>query len=336
MIRLPLLSLTLLALIAGCGRPPIVTSQTGPALTVATAPVVMATRELTQPVAGTVRPSDRATVSARVMGLVTKTHLTVGRTVSAGDVLVELQADEIHARLEQTRAALRQAERDFAREHALAAEGAAATETVRTAADRLQLARAATQEAEALLTYTHIRAPFDGVITRDHVQPGDLAVVGQPLFQLEGTRRYQVELPVPESLAPGIAIGSALRVEAGALQVTGHLAELSPAADPSSRTRLARVDLPAATPIHSGQFVRVRWPAGTDTALTIPTTALSAFGQMERVFVLSEGHARLRLVKTAGPQDGFTRIISGLAAGETVILNPSPTLRDGQRVNPAP
>jgi RND family efflux transporter MFP subunit len=125
-------------------------------------------------------------------------------------------------------------------------------------------------------------------------------------------------------------------VLAGEEPIPGQLAELSPAVDPTSRTRLARIDLPAAAAVHSGQFVRVLWPAGNRTALTVPATAVLIFGQMERVYVVNSGRAQLRLVKSGAHEGDRVQIAAGLDAGEVVVTAPSAALRDGQPVEIQP
>jgi RND family efflux transporter MFP subunit len=289
----------------------------------------------TQPVAGTIRPYARATVAAKIAGTVVTTELAVGRTVTAGEILVTLQAGELVARLDQAQAAAGQAEREYEREKALEAKGAATADSVRAADDRRREAQAALQEAQAMLAYTRIAAPFSGVLTAEFVKPGDLATPGRPLFEIEGVDRLRAEVQVPESL-PLPALGTDLAVLAGDDAVTGKLAELSPAADPTSRTRLAKLDLPAAATVHSGQFVRVLWPAGNRTALTVPATAVIVFGQMERVYVVNAGRAQLRLVKAGAREGDRVQIAAGLDAGEVVVVAPSAALRDGQLVEIQP
>jgi RND family efflux transporter MFP subunit len=331
-----LLPFALLLLVAGCSRSdPAIKVVAGPPLAVHTAAVAVTTSMRHQPVAGTVRAREHATVAARVMGLVTTTDLAVGRTVAAGEVLVTLQAGEIEARLAQARALLNQAERDYEREQSLETQGATTAEAVRSAADRRQQARAAVEEATAMLTYTRIAAPFNGVITADHVKAGDLAVPGQPLFTLEGIDRWQAEVMVPESLA-ALPLGANLAVQLNDDTVNGQLVEFSPAADASSRTRLARINLPTTAEVRSGQFVRALWPADEVVSVTVPTVAVSQLGQMERVFVVAGNQAQLRLVKTGGTEAARTVILAGLSAGETVILNPPANLRDGQSVTIVP
>lgn len=319
-----------LAVFAGCSRhDPAGGATELPAVAVRTAPVVAQTRPQTRIVTGIVRPYNRATVAARVMGTVGAARLAVGQVVAAGEVLVRIDAGEIAAQLEQAQAALAQAERDYARETSLAEKGAAAAESVRFAADQMRIARARVTEAGAMAAYTKVVAPFDGVITEDFINIGDLATPGQPLFTIEGRDDLRAEVPVPESLAT-LPVGTAVRVELDGRSIEGRLAELSPSADAASRTRLARISLPAAAGARSGQFVRAFWPLGTETVLSAPRGALRDFGQMERVFVVVEGRAQLRIVRTGAAFGEDVQILSGLSAGETVIVNPPASLRDGQ------
>ena len=332
---LPALMLAVL-LLAGCRR----STDSAPVAATTTIPVRVTNAALSvspqvQPVAGTIRPFAQATIAAKITGTVDTASLAVGRTVEAGEILVTLQARELDAQLEEARAALSQAEREYERERTLESKGSSTTDAVRAADDRRRQARAAVQQAEAMASYTHIAAPFSGVLTGDFVKPGDLATPGRPLFEIEGVDRLRAEAQVPESLVLPAA-GAELVVVIGSEPVTGKLAELSPAADPLSRTRLAKIDLPAGTAARSGEFVRVLWPAGHRASLMVPATAVQVFGQMERVFVVHAGRAQLRLVKTGAREGGLVQISAGLDAGESVIVAPGAALRDGQPVEILP
>lgn len=328
--------LGLASLSTGCSRTDTVPDLPSPgnnaAVPVHTAVVTTSSLSRTQSVAGTVRPVDHAVLSARIMGTVAEAAFSLGQHVPAGTLLVRLDAAEYAARVAQSEAALAQLEADFARESALLAQGASTSATVRTLAERQSAAAAALLEARSLLGYTRISAPFSGTVTRRFVNPGDFAAPGAALVELEGDTGLRVELEVPATL-PFPAIGTALTVHLSSVSdaaLLATLAEISSASDAQSRTRLAKLDLPAGSGARFGDFARVAWPAGTETALTVPAPAVSLFGQMERVFVVREGHAELRLVKTAGTRDGLAIIAAGLSAGEVVVLSPPSALREGQ------
>ena len=327
-----LLSSALALGLAGCGRSPAPTTPDElPRVPVRVAAVASGDRSQGQPLAGIVRPAQRATVAAQVMGTVDRSTLAVGRAVEAGELLVTLRAAEMDARVEQAQANLSHATREYEREAALLEQGAATAEAVRALADRQKAAAAALAEAESLQGYTRIAAPFAGVITRELVKAGDLATPGSPLFTIEATDRLQVEVQVPESFALP-ASGSTLTVRIDDTDVAGTLSEVSPSADGSSRTRSAKINLPAEAPARSGQFVRVLWPVGATQTLWAPPEAVTRFGQMERVFVVQEDRARLRLVRTGAHHDTGIAILAGLNDGDLVVLDPPAGLRDGQPV----
>jgi len=336
---LPTLLVTSILMFAGCSRPS--SPSTTPTLTpvsVRTAGVEFTTLPLTQTLTATVRPLEHATLAARVIGSVTDANFAVGQTVKTGELLLTLTADEVPARLAQARAALAQAEREAAREAALVKQSATPAETALAAEDRRRIAAAAVKEAEAFLAYTRIMAPFAGTITQKFVNSGDLAAPGTHLFALEATDQLRAEVQVPETSAT-LPLGTAVSVQLApaAAPLSATLVEFSAAAEPATRTRLAKLALPATSAARSGQFIRVLWPVGETTALLIPSTALTTLGQMERVFVVTpEGRAQLRLVKSGAVTGDRIAILSGLSVGEIVVLTPVATLRDGQPVTLQP
>ncbi len=284
----------------------------------------------TQRLPGTVHPSEQADVAAKIMATVEQADFTIGQKVSAGQVLVVLKADEIDAKVEQAQAALAQIERNLSRESSLLEQNATTAETVRTLQDQQRLARAQLTEARTMQAYKTIRAPFDGTITAKMVRRGDLASPGKPLLTIDGDGSMEIHVQVPDTLS-SMSRGSRITVIADSQEITATLAEWSPAADPLSRSRLAKLDVGDAA-LRSGQYVGVNWPASKTTSVWIPEAALSVAGQMERVFSVEDGTARLHLVRTGLERDGNIQIIAGLNADSVVIVNPDNNLRDGQPV----
>ena len=86
----------------------------------------------------------------------------------------------------------------------------------------------------------------------------------------------------------------------------------------------------------SGQFARLQVGNTLAGTLLVPAGAVTRFGQMERIFVVEQGRAVLRLVKTGRSLNGRSEILSGLNAGERVVLTPPTALRDGQPVTVQP
>jgi RND family efflux transporter MFP subunit len=287
---------------------------------------------------GTVQAAERAAISAKISGVVSRVAVSLGSTVAAGEVLVTLEAGEITARLRQAEAQLAQAKRHLERDRGLLAKNAATPETVRTRADQFAIAQATLQEARSMLAYTTITAPFAGVIIAKQVNAGDLATPGTVLLEMEDNRRLQVRTALPESLIVRVRMGDQLSVlvPAAGVEVAAAVAEIGPAADPGSRSTAITLDLPAGADLRSGQFARVRVPGAAATALLVPESAVVPSGQMDRVFVIEGDTARLRLVRTGLRRDGLVEILAGLDPGETVATGNNRLLENGRRVRVEP
>lgn len=333
-----LLPFVLLIGLAACARrEPAVAGPAAPAVPVHVAPAARAAQPLYVESPATVRPAERAGIAARLAGTIATFPHPLGASVNAGDVLLTLDAPEAAARLRQAQAQLAEADRNAARARTLVEKGVNPPDSLRDAEDRQRYAQAAAAEAEAMLAYATVRAPFAGVITAKPVLPGDLATPGLPLLTLESTQHLRAEAFVPEKAAAALHPGDSLGVllDDAAVPVAGTIEEMSAAADAVSRTVLVKVALPAGS-ARSGQFARLLAPAGTGEAIVVPDAAVTRFGQMERVFVVDQGRASLRLVKTGRTDAGRTEILSGLAGGETVVVAPPAALRDGQPVTLQP
>ena len=310
---------------------------TGPALPVHVAAVSAERIPLLTEVPATIRPAERAVIAARLTGTIATLPWGLGQPVRTGDLLLSLSAPETEARVRQAQAQLAEAGRAAERERTLVAKGVNPPDAQRDAEDRLRFAQASLAEAEAMLAYAAVRAPFDGVVTEKHVLPGDLATPGLPLLAIESTQHLRAEGTIPERLAANLHIGDSLGVTFDDLPVpvSGNIEELSSAADAVSRSLLVKVALPPGS-ARSGQFARLLVPAGEAGALLVPAGAVSRFGQMERVFVVENARAVLRLVKTGRTSGGRIELLSGVSAGEQVVLAPPAALRDGAPVTVRP
>lgn len=319
----------------------------GSASAVQIAPVRLVEEGTVIRVPGTVEAVERSTIAARISAAVVAVPVKLGDRVEKGQVLVRLQAGELNARVSRTRAQLEQVRRNLARETRLLNRQAATAESVRGLRDAERIAAAGVQEAEAMLAYTVITAPYSGVVSKKLVNSGDLAAPGMPLLELENTAALQVRAQAPEEIAGALALDSTVPV---LLPVSGRrletkLVEIAPAANPAARsaTIILAVNNSDTVSLRSGQYLQVVLPGtGDSRRLVVPSAAVSTWGQMERVFVLEGDRARLRLVRTGALLDAETEkdehieITGGLNEGELLILNPPAQLSHDQQVQVRP
>jgi RND family efflux transporter MFP subunit len=155
---------------------------------------------------------------------------------------------------------------------------------------------------------------------------------------LESPGALRLEASVPEVIAKLLHSGDVLSAQLDALSapVTATVSELSPSADPVSRTVLVKLDLPNIPELRSGMFGRLTVNTGAKRAISVPSAAVLRRGQMELVFVVQDHKAQLRIVRTSPAPDGSTQVLSGLEDGELVVVANAALLADGQPLDVRP
>lgn len=288
----------------------------------------------TEEIVGTIRAKRRATLEAKVSGRIAEMPVLLGQPVQAGQLVARLDAAEINARLEQAQASLQQAERDWTRVSALFKGQAVTRSELDNAEARQRQARAAVAEAEAMMRYVEVTAPFAAVVTRKIADAGDFATPGKPLVELEDLSMLQMDADLPEALSARIQQGSQLAVRLDAVNgdLLGQVSEIAPAIDPVSRTFRVKLDLPQTPGVRSGQFARLLVPVGETSRLHVPSSAVVQRGQLEIAFVVADQRATLHLIKTGKRIGDQLEILSGLEAGDAVVVDGATLLKDGQPV----
>jgi len=330
----------LVVAVTGCGKHEGDEASAPPAPPMAVAVTEVAVQPLwdEEEVVGNVEAAQRAVLSAKVTGVVDAVKVAPGARVARGEVLATIDAREIRARLDSAVAAQDQAKKDFARIERLLQSGSSTRQEFDAATTRLRTSDAALVEARTMLQYTEISAPFDGVITRKLVEVGDLATPGKPLLEMENSALLRFECEIPEALVDRVQMGAELPVaiDAAGATLTGKVSEIAPSASAGSRTFLVKLDLPPAERLRAGQFGRVSVPVRERPAVLVAEQAVVRRGQIESVFVVEGGVARLRLVKTGRQHDGRVEVVSGLAGGEQVASRDAHLLTDGAAVEVGP
>jgi membrane fusion protein, multidrug efflux system len=348
--------LSLAICLNGCGgKPEAAPAGALPAVAVRTQVAENKNRPATEDVVGTVRPKLSAAIEAKVSGRIAQMLVVPGQTVTNGEWLVQLDAREIQSRLDQAAAARQQAESDFKRASDLMQQKILSQSEFDSAQSKFRVATAAETEANTMLDYTKIVAPFGGVITRKLADVGDLAAPGKTLLQMENPAALRLEADVPAALIGNVKLGDRLAASIAGVtnDLPGTVAEMSPTADANSRTFLVKLDLPGSLAVRSGQFGRVAVPVGEVSTIRVPAAAVVQRGQMEMVFVVVASRtsaadsskadlrrsaeaplrAQLRLVKTGGRVGNEMEVVSGLDSGEQIVTDGASALTDGQPVS---
>ncbi|MGB7266247.1 MAG: efflux RND transporter periplasmic adaptor subunit [Terracidiphilus sp.] len=314
---------------------------------------------------GTLHAQETAVLSAQVVGRVQQVLVHEGDHVAAGQTLAILDDSTLRASAEQADAAVAAAENQqvaaqsnsdlaastLARYKQLQEQKSVSPQEMdevarRAQASAAQVAALGAQEnaekaqasgAHAMLQYARIRAPFAGVITARTADPGALAAPGVPLLQIDRDGPLQLQATVDESAIAAVHIGMSVPVDvdgAAFADAKGTVAEIVPAADPSSHTFLIKISLPQSKQLHAGTYGTAEIPTGTHQAIVAPSSAIVVRGSLPCAYIVSsDGIAQLRYVTTGAAHGSLVEVSSGISAGEKLVDNPADRELAGKRIN---
>jgi RND family efflux transporter MFP subunit len=195
----------------------------------------------------------------------------------------------------------------------------------RQAEARRSQAEAELAAQRVALGYATLAAPFAGLVIERKADPGSLATPGMPLLILEREGFLRLEASIDESRLNLIRIGEDVSVEIDGLNRTfnGRVAEITPSIDPSTRSFIAKINLPAVPELRAGMFGRATFIGGKREALMVPESAVLERGQIRSVYVLDRDVTRLRMITVGETHDNRREILSGLRTGEKIVVDGS-------------
>ena len=322
---------------AACGRPGSSKSAVappGPAREVASAEVIRTGGSGLVAVPGVVQARRRAALAARAAASVVELPYQEGQSVKAGAVVVRLDDAALRASVAAAEAGELAARSDLDRTRSLLEKGAATPRELEQMTAAAGAAQAQLMAAKDALSYSGLRAPFDGRIAARHVNLGDVVPPGTVLIEIEGDGGLELKATVEPALGAALRPGSALKalVDGQPAPLAATVTAIAPAGDPTTHRFELKADLPAASGLRAGLFARLLVPGPAAEAwLTVPASAVFERGGLTGVFVAADGKARLRWV-AAGAHEGDTvELRAGVEAGEHVVLRPA-GLADGDPI----
>jgi membrane fusion protein, multidrug efflux system len=285
---------------------------------------------------GTVEAIDSAVIRPEVQGLVEAVLFDDGAAVKRGQALVKLRSADARASLldAEARATLAKAALDRAK--ALFERGDVAQADLDKAAADEQLARAAVAKAEEAVRRTTVSAPFDGVVGRREVSPGELVDPTRTITRLEGLSRLVVDISLAEGALASVSPGQAATVTALDGQTfAGTVAFVAPRVTADTRTVDVRIAIPEPGPLRPGMTAEAHIVTASLTdALLVPTQALVRSAKGVGVWVVgADGKVEQRSVKTGERTEARAEIVEGLAAGDTVVVEGLARMRPGAAVS---
>ena len=293
---------------------------------------------------------------ARASGYLQNWYVDIGAHVKKGQLLALIEAPEVDQQLQQARDQLTTSEANLKlsqitadRYNNLFKTDSVAKQDVDNAVQsaaanpaNVKSAQANVSRLEQLVAYEKVYAPFDGVITARNVDTGalvdaDTNTAGKELFHLASTSTLLVYVSVPEvySRAAKSGVTAVLTLtEFPGRQFHGVLVRNADSIDMNSRTLLVEVDVKNPTgELLPGSYVSVhlKLPAKV-AAVTVPSNALLFRAEGLRVAVVRDGRAALVPVVLGHDYGDSVEIVSGLSGNDSVIVNPSDSIANGQQV----
>lgn len=305
---------------------------------------------------GEITARQTAAISTRMMGYINKIHAKPGDKVSAGQLLVSISSDDIQAKKAQVQAMITEAEaaaknaaRDYDRFNTLHAQNSVSDKELENVSlqhtsmqAKVQMAHQQMNEVNAMLAYSHIRAPFAGTVTQKMMDEGSMANPGMPILIMEQSGELQIVASVPESYIPYVKVGDTAEIEIKSLgtSISGKVSELSPSAYRTGGQYAMKLDIDTKDKehIHSGMFVNILIPnkikEDTASKIMIDKNSVVYRDQLTGVYVVDDrSEANLRWVRLGKTTGNHIEVLSGLNHNDKVVLSADSKLYNGIKVS---
>lgn len=275
-------------------------------------------------------------VVARAQGLAERLRTEEGDRVRAGQVLLNLEKQELELEVEQARVALDQIRATYARTQALQERKMVSQQEYENTRNQLENAEVAMREVELRLEYADIRAPIDGVVMQRSVEVGDLVRSNQVVFAVADLEPLQARIRVPEKRMGQVQVGQEARITVDPVPdrvFTASVRMISPGVDPASGTVKVTLDVPAEGVLRPGMFATVRIITDSRAdALIVPKKALLLETDEDDVYVVRDGKAVRQPIELGYIDGDRVQVVSGLHEGDRVVTVGQEGLKEGAAV----
>lgn len=289
--------------------------------------------------AGTLSPHEGVVLRPEIDGRIVSLSFHEGRTVKKGATIVKLDDAEPRAALAAAEADFKLAESRFKRSEELAGKGFISRQALDEARANLDIVRARMREVRVALDRTVIRAPFTALAGLRKVSPGAYVRKGDDIVSLAAIDQLNLDVRVPEVYLPLVKIGQPVSLTVDALpgqRFAGKVYAMEPVVDLATRGALVRARIPNPRgQLKPGMFARVTADLGSrPNAVVVPEQALLPRGGKSFVYKVVQGKAELTPVELGRRDPGQVEVVSGLSAGDTIVVDGQLKLKPGAPVAP--
>jgi len=285
---------------------------------------------------GSLWARDAVMLRAEVTGTVAQIDFKEGAPAEQGQLLLKLDDRLLQAQLQQAQANLKLKQSQYARAQQLSQEGFISAQARDEVASELAVSQAQVALAQAQLDKTDIRAPFDGVLGFRHVSVGDYVAPGTDLVRIDAIDPLFVEFQIPEHYLSMVVEGTPVLLRFDALVdefFPGQIDVIDPALDAQGRAVRLRARIPNADGrLRPGMFARVQVQLERHQAVMIPESAIAPSAGEQYIFLLlPDGTVKRQAVRIGIRRGGWVEV-SGITAGQEVLISGLQKVRDGTHV----
>ena len=277
-------------------------------------------------------PDEEVELGFETSGKITAIHFTEGTPVKKGDLLAKINDKPLQAQLLKLQAQRKLSqEREF-RQRQLLERDAISRESYDQAATELQALEADIMLVEARIAETELRAPFDGIVGLRMISEGAIVITQTKIVRLVKTTPLKVEFSIPERYSGEVVPGFPITFEVDGYPNSFHaqVYAIDPKVDINTRTIVVRALYPNRDQeLKPGRYASVKaLLSQIENTVSIPTEALIAEMEGEKVFIMKNGRARERRVTTGLRTESHIQIRSGLEFGDTLLTTAILQLRE--------
>ncbi|MBX2968747.1 MAG: efflux RND transporter periplasmic adaptor subunit [Cyclobacteriaceae bacterium] len=284
-------------------------------------------------ITGSVLPNESLEIKSEISGKISRIHFREGKRVKRGDLLVEINDDELEAQLTKERHNKKLNEDNEFRQRKLLEKDAISQEEYDNALNRLNVTNADIRLLEAQWEKTKIRAPFDGTIGLRFVSEGAFINSSTVIATLYNLSPAKIEFAVPGRYSTQVQPGKKIffTIENDARVLEGEVYAIEPQIDANTRTlRVRALADNTGNILLPGQFVRVELILQTiDNAILVPSEAVVPELSGHKVYLSKAGKATEVKVEIGLRTDRSVEIVTGLNQGDTLITTGMLQMRNG-------
>jgi multidrug efflux system membrane fusion protein len=299
---------------------------------------------------GEVRPRIESRLGFRVGGKITERRVDVGAVVSRGQVLMQLDPQDLKLAQAQSQAALRAgetnlalAQADLKRYQELRRQNFVSQAVLDTKAAALKAAQANVDAARAAYRgqsnqagYASLASDTDGVVTAIDAEVGQVVAAGTPVVRVARTDQMDVVIGIPEDKVGSIGSGAAVAVRLWAAPgqaIAGNVREIAPVADAATRTYPVKVSIPASAGVRLGMTATVQFvSSGGAGQMRVPLSALHQNKGATALWLIENGAVRLVPVQLGAAVGNEVLVTAGVKPGQRIVTAGVNLLKNGQTV----